>query len=327
MLMLTRRQVFKSLLAAVVALPVAVAQPVLAQSSGWKRLSTTTSPSARMYPAMAYDLVSKRLVLFGGYGSSGNLNDTWTFDGTTWTQVVTPVAPPVRNGASMAFDRFTHKLVMFGGFDVNQYLGDTWLWDGATSTWTQAQMTSPPPDATGAMLFNDPLTGRAMMFGGYNSFNVVPVYNTTWIWAGTYWRKLNPSTQPYPRGWGIAVTDPLRQDVVLTGGNGDTIRTDNTWTWDGHNWTLLSPTTQIPAFVGAGSVFDPKIQEVVVFDALGETWSWTGTNWVQLTPLNSPTARSAVGMAYDFESDQAIMFGGQFSNGNLVNGTWQFLGQ
>lgn len=324
--MCIRNQAKRRLLAAVALFAVAAVQPVLAQSFGWKRLSTTNAPSVRMYPAMAYDPVSQRLVLFGGGGVKQNLNDTWTFDGTTWTEMVTPVAPPRRNGASMAYDRITHKMVMFGGFDVNQYLGDTWLWDGATSTWTQAQMTSPPPEATGAMLFTDPVSGRAMMFGGYNAFQVVPADSTTWSWTGTYWKKLFPSTQPYPRGWGIAVTDPVRHNVVLTGGNGDTIRTDNTWTWDGHNWTLLSPGTQIPAFVGAGSAFDPAMQQVVVFGGNAETWSWTGTDWVQLTPLNSPPARSAVGMAYDNKSGQVIMFGGQLLNGNLVNGTWRLIG-
>ena len=325
--MCIRSQAVEYLLVAVAASALAGAQPALAQISEWHRLSPPTSPSARMYPAMAYDRASQKLVLFGGAGATQNLNDTWTFDGTTWTQMVTPVAPPVRNGASMAYDRTTRKLVMFGGFDVNHYLGDTWLWDGATSTWTQAEMTSPPPHATGAMLFTDPISGKAMMFGGYNAFTVIPVYSTTWLWTGTSWKKLFPSTQPYPRGWGIAVPDPVQNNVVLTAGTGDTIRTDNTWTWDGHNWALLSPATQVPAYVGAGGAFDPLMQDVVMFGAAGDTWSWTGTDWIQLSPSNSPPARSAMGMAYDNESGQTIMFGGQLSNGNLTNETWQFSGQ
>ncbi len=323
--MFSRRQAITCLLAAIAALEL-TAQPLLSQTSGWKRLSTATTPSPRMYPAMAYDAVSKKLVLFGGFGENGDLNDTWTFDGTNWTGSTTAVAPPVRNGASMAFDMSTSKLVMFGGFDGDQYLSDTWVWDGATSTWTEAQMPSPPPAATGAMLFTDPLTGKATMFGGYNSFNVVPVYNTTWRWTGSEWRKLTPATQPYPRGWGIAVLDPIRHNVVLTAGNGDTIRTDNTWTWDGRNWTLLSPTAQIPAYVGAGAAFDPAMHAVAVFGAAGDTWSWTGKNWVQLSPVNSPSPRSAVGMAFDIATHQVIMFGGLLSNNNLVGETWQLLG-
>ena len=84
----------------------------------------------------------------------------------------------------MAFDRTTQKVVLFGGFDTNTYLQDTWLWDGATSTWSQALLTKSPPRATGVMMFTDPKTGRAMMFGGYNANNIVPVYSYTWQWSG-----------------------------------------------------------------------------------------------------------------------------------------------
>ena len=309
------------------ALVLAALQPVAVCASNWKQLSPATSPTARYYPAMAYDPVSEKLMLFGGLGDNGNLNDTWTFDGTTWTQLTTGVAPPVRNGATIAFDGPTSKLVMFGGFDRNKYLRDTWVWDGASSTWTQVPMKRSPPNATGAMSFTDPVSGNATMFGGYDAFRRVPAFNITWRWTGTSWQKLNPPTVPYPRGWGIATLDPLRHNVVLTGGNGDTIRTDNTWTWDGGNWTLQAPTTQIPAFVGAGSAYDPAVHAVVVFGGVAETWSWSGgTDWVQLTSKNSPSAREGVGMAYDPATHQTIMFGGLDSNGAILNETWRLVG-
>ncbi len=313
-------------LALVAAFAFVAAQPVPAHASNWKKLSPATSPSNRFYAAMAYDPVSQKVVLFGGEGDNGNLNDTWTFDGTNWTQVTTPVAPPVRNGATMAFDVPTQKLVMFGGFDVHKFLKDTWVWDGATSTWTQMVMKHGPPNATGPELFTDPVTGSAMMFGGYNAFKKIPAYNNTWKWTGTSWQKLNPNTYPIPRAWGTGVLDPLRHNVVLTGGEGDTIRTDNTWTWDGTDWTQVFPTTQVSAFIGAGSAFDPAAHAVVVFGGVAETWSWTGTDWVQLTPKNSPSAREGVGMAYDPVSRQTIIFGGLIANGPIVNETWKLIG-
>jgi hypothetical protein len=276
---------------------------------------------------MAYDPVSRRIILFGGNRPTGNLNDTWAFDGANWTQIETALAPPVRNGATMAYDESTKKLVMFGGFDIDQYLQDTWLWDGATSTWSEARMKMSPPRATGAMLFTDPLTGRAMMFGGYNSANKVPVYSNTWRWTGIAWEKLNPSTVPYPRAWGIATLDSLRHNVVLTGGNGDTIRTDNTWTWDGVNWTQLAPTTQMQGYVGAGSAFDPAVHAIVVLGGDGATWLWNGTDWVQMSPANSPSGRSGVGMTYDPVTRQVIDFGGVLSTGTLVHETWQLVGR
>lgn len=323
----SRNQLTRAVFLAAVAVLFAAAQPVLSHAANWTKLSPATSPPARTYPAMAFDPVSGKIVLFGGFGDAGNLNDTWTFDGTNWTQVNPSVAPPVRNGATMAFDRPTQKLVMFGGFDTNHYLQDTWIWDGATSTWTQAQLPKSPPNATGAMMFSDPVTGQAMMFGGYNLFKpLFPVFSNTWRWAGTAWQKLNPSTVPYPRAWGTTTLDTIRHQVVLTGGTGDTIRTDNTWAWNGTNWKQLSPAAQVSAFLGGGSAFAPAAQAAVLFGGTNETWSWNGTTWAQLTPTNSPSVTSGVGMAYDSATHQVILFGGETAGGTVMNETWQFGG-
>lgn len=319
------RHLRKILLAAVVFL-IAAAQPALVHAANWKRLGPAKSPSARIYPAMAYDPVSKKIVLFGGLGANANLNDTWTFDGVSWTQLNPKLSPPVRNGATMAFDGKSKKLVMFGGFDTNKYLEDTWLWDGATSNWIHAKMKYSPPSATGAMVFTDPISGNAMMFGGYNSFRVIPVFSTTWAWTGATWRHVNSPTIPYPKAWGIATLDPLRHNVMLTAGTGDTIRADNTWTWDGKNWTMQTPATQMPAFIGAGSAFDPAAQSIVVLGAIAETWQWTGIDWLLMSTNTTPPANDSMGMAYDPTTKQTLMFGGEDSNGNLLNQTWQLVG-
>jgi hypothetical protein len=318
--------------------------PVLAQASdpaaaNWTKLSPATSPSPRSGHAMAYDPVSKKIVLFGGIGTT-YLDDTWTYDGSTWTKQRTPVAPSVRTGSVMWFDKLTQKLVMFGGYNGEHnksgFLQDTWLWDGATSTWTQATMKSSPPRATGAMLFNDPLTGKVVMFGGWNPTQKVPNLNKTWLWTGTAWKRLHPATSPMGRGWGITVLDPIRKNVVLTGGNGDTIRTDNTWTWDGHDWTQQFPSTQVQALVFAGSTFDPNSKMVIVFGGWGmssgqdmnQTWSWDGSNWVLLSPKKSPSAREGLGMAYDSNQHETVMFGGQIvSSGKELRDTWKWTGQ
>ena len=63
----------------------------------WVQIFPATSPSAREGPMVAYDPVSRKVVLFGGLGSTGYLNDTWTFDGANWTRVTPPVTPPARD--------------------------------------------------------------------------------------------------------------------------------------------------------------------------------------------------------------------------------------
>jgi hypothetical protein len=121
--------------------------------------------------------------------------------------------------------------------------------------------------------------------------------------------------------------------VVVTGGAGDTIRTDNTWTWTNNDWTQQFPSTQVVALVGPGSAFDVELQAVVVFGGFSqgtgrdanETWSWTGTDWVQLHPTSAPSAREGLGMAYYPVTHQVVLFGGQ--NGQLLGDTWAFAGR
>src|ERR1700704_3312626 len=92
--------------AAAIALTIlSVVSPAFSQvpSSTWVHLSTPVKPSARSSCSMAYDPVSQKTVLFGGYDGSRHLNDTWTFDGKNWKHIATAVAPPARAAASAAY--------------------------------------------------------------------------------------------------------------------------------------------------------------------------------------------------------------------------------
>jgi hypothetical protein len=51
----------------------------------WLELSPAASPSKRGGPAMGYDPVRKRIVLYGGFDSRGNhFDDTWEWAGQNW---------------------------------------------------------------------------------------------------------------------------------------------------------------------------------------------------------------------------------------------------
>jgi len=55
----------------------------------WRELSPVSSPSERGSPAMGYDPVRNRIVLYGGFDSGRNeLDDTWESDGQQWNCVV-----------------------------------------------------------------------------------------------------------------------------------------------------------------------------------------------------------------------------------------------
>jgi hypothetical protein len=290
----------------------------------WVQLFPATSPSAREGPMVAYDPVSRKVVLFGGFSGASYLNDTWTFDGVTWTQVTTPVAPPARVVGAMAFDAVIRKLVLFGGYN-RSFLGDTWLWDGATSTWTQAFPQQSPIPATGPMAFSDPLAGHVDVYGGFDG----RFYDLdTWRWTGTNWKHLNPTNIPSARSASVAALDLATKNVVLFDGLGD-VNPYNTWTWDGTDWTQQSPQVQPPSRYFAGYAYEPHLRAVVVFGGgeggvdINDTWLWTpGNQWSQATPVSSPPVREAMGMVFDRAFGHIVIFGGK-SGSQHLNDTWE----
>src|SRR5438874_10965100 len=103
--------------AALVAL-VAAAAPTASHAqttvtANWVQTSTQ-APSPRVGPAMAYDLVDRRTVLFGGGGTSDTPGDTWRYDGTAGGQA--PVTSPRGSTlGSMASASTPWVAVMFAG--------------------------------------------------------------------------------------------------------------------------------------------------------------------------------------------------------------------
>ena len=70
-------------------------------AANWTQLLPATKPSARSYVAMAYDAASKKVLLFGGFGGTGYLNDTWTFDGATWANTQTKLTATGANTSAI----------------------------------------------------------------------------------------------------------------------------------------------------------------------------------------------------------------------------------
>ena len=99
----------------------------------WQQQSPSTSPTARYIHAITYDAGHGQVVLFGGFGGGGDLNDTWLWNGTTWAQVSPANSPSSRSAHAMVYDAAHGQVVLFGGLvGAGTRLGDTWLWDGPT---------------------------------------------------------------------------------------------------------------------------------------------------------------------------------------------------
>ena len=135
----------------------------------WTKQHPTQNPPSRILAQMAYDAATHQVVLFGGFragGSVGELDDTWTWDGTNWTEQHPAQSPPPLAGASMAYDAAMHQVVLFGGGPSGPFrnLDDTWTWDG--TTWTEQHPAQSPPGTQLASMAYDAATHSILLFGG-----------------------------------------------------------------------------------------------------------------------------------------------------------------
>jgi hypothetical protein len=128
-----------------------------------------------------------------------------------------PAAGPVTgSGASVADDPATHRVVLFGGVDSTN---KTWLWDGRH--WTSTTPPSSPPNRGGAAAAYDPATRVVMLFGGSGPTlgQVAQLFNDTWAWTGSTWRRLNGGGAhgpPIGDGAQMAWDDTRHQMILVT---------------------------------------------------------------------------------------------------------------
>jgi len=94
----------------------------------WTHVPTAVAPPGRLLDVggMTYDRATRSVVLFGGLGSGGTFDDTWTWNGRTrtWTQHF-PTASPAPRRTVIAYDYTQRNVVLFGGDSNYVHYDDT----------------------------------------------------------------------------------------------------------------------------------------------------------------------------------------------------------
>ncbi len=256
-------------------------------SSSWEDLSPAHSPSPRAHASFAWDPALNAAVLFGGEGTEGFLNDTWTYTlASGWTQLHPPVSPSPRAGAAFAFDPATNQTLLFGGTGPHGALNDTWAF--ADGLWTPLDLPRAPSPRSGALFVSGSPPGELVLFGGTGPGGYL---NDTWAFQDSAWAPLAPARSPSPRAEAeTAVT--AGGYPLLFGGVGPGGFLNDTWVLKGGTWQPVAnvPPTEVGATPGpvAGGLLVPDLLVGPNYFLLFGGYGSSGTQdeqWTLFTPF------------------------------------------
>ena len=192
----------------------------------------------------------------------------------------------------------------------------------------------PIPARAGHCAIYDPVSDRVWMFGGADASTLT---NELWTFSPFLKRwtlQFLGSASPSPRVGHTGIYDPVRQRMIVFGGNTG-VRSNEVWALalsGGGGWTQLAPSGAAPSPREAhAAIYDPVGDRMIVFGGmddggvLNDLWSLSlaGTpQWQPLAPSGSPpSARSGASAVYDSQRQRMIVFGGRPASG-LGNDTW-----
>lgn len=319
----------------------------------WSLRSPANSPGPRESSAMAFDPAVGQVLMFGGRGPAGALQDGWHWNGVDWTPAVGP-AQPVGSDPVLVLDRTRAALMLldrFGGdrdfvragagwsdlaiepkaatmtvHDVirNQLVSYaepyTYGWDG--NTWARIAAGG-PGSRSGAAVANDISQGALVMFGGVAGSN--QVLGDTWTFDGAQWTQQGGSAPP-ARSQHALVMHAGSASVILFGGlDAANAGLADTWQWQSGAWTDLTPglQTQPPPGPALGA---SSLQQDPAVVAGGQVWRWNGA-WASialLPPTGGPYAFWARGLGFTPAGNVLLTgsSGGVSQTHELVNTTW-----
>jgi N-acetylneuraminic acid mutarotase len=273
----------------------------------WSELKQA-APPPRAGTAMA-EGPNDSVVLFGGVGENGALNDTWVFSGGVWTEAKPKSPPGVLGAALMVFDAKRQVSVLVG-IDMS-----THEWDG--TEWREVKTPAAPPMRQEFSLAYDVRNQVVTLFGGLDPASR-KYFNDVWTYDGAAWKQLDMKSTPMARHGAAMAWSPANGALLLFGGRNYYGRYVDTWLFDGKTWTMQTPADS-PAACENMLMAASATAAVMVCSAPADdnsaTWQWTGKNWLKGPDL--PKSRAQGGIAFDKAAKAIIVLGGACGTGPL----------
>jgi hypothetical protein len=287
-------------------------------------------PPRRSGQTMAYDPVSRTVILFGGLNDSLNyLGDTWEWNTVTraWAVQTPPTSPSPRQGAKMVYDALNGRLVLFGGVDLNTFFQQTWVWNLSARTWSQLAPTNSPSGRTFHGMVYNTFNSRVTVFGGIGyacpgvGDSCPTDFSDLWELTATgptpTWTLIAPGgSGPAGRGWMGIAYDSAANRIVMYGGFKNIqpqFSYGDTWSFSGGVWTQIYAHPTSPPLVRDSHqlVYDITRNRMVLFGGyLADVWEFAGSTWTHVLTTGWPPAQDRHAMAYDSDRDVTWMVGG-----------------
>jgi len=309
----------------------------LARAQDWTALTPAVGPmpAPRTQCSAIFDVPNRHMVIFGGRGDSGPLNDVWAFDlvTLTWTEL-TPGAgsmPAPRFTPASVYDPVGHRMITWSGQGSGgAFFNDAWSFDLDTNAWTALSPAGGPPNIRyGVARVFDPVGRDLVTFAGFTNLGR---FDDVWRLDAdaVTWTDVSPGSGPIERCLHTASYDAMRGRMIMYGGQKSGPLGD-IWALDLSNdtWTELTPGSSPPGRYFATSVYDSLNDRLIVFGGTttggkqNEAWAFdlATDTWSLLTPGGTaPSARDGAVAIYDGALDRLVVFGGE-DTGRL-NDVW-----
>lgn len=303
----------------------------------WREITPSSGPApeARRNGAAVYDPVGRRVVIFGGFGGSGHLNDAWAFDLVTlsWSPLETRGTPPdARLGHDAIYDPHGRRMIVWAGQNDQRFFNDTWALDLTSLSWSELLPASRPQARYGSASVYDPFERRLVTFAGFTDLTRRFQDTQAFDLDTNSWEDLTPSGEkPEVRCLLTAAFDPTGRRMIVYGGQRSGPLAD-IWAFDlgSRAWTSLTPAQGPPGRFFASSFLD-ALGQFHVFGgetargAVGETWVFdlAREQW-RLLEIPGPPPRNGMSTAYADAEDRFFVFGG-VTRDRLHGDVWELL--
>jgi hypothetical protein len=248
-------------------------------------------------------------------------------DDGTWIAIPPPAE---RQGHTAIYDPVRDRMVVFGGSEGGVLYNDVWALSLAgSSAWSEITPSGTlPSGSAGHTAIYDPLRDRMVVFGGSYYDGTYHYRNDVWalsLGGSPAWSELAPAgTLPSPRSGHTAIYDPLRDRMVVFGGDDGSLRNDV--------WALsLAASVTWSELAAAGTLPSPRSEHTAIYDPVRDRMvvsaGWDGSGpyrndvwalslagspaWSGLTPPGGPPyGREGHTAIYDPLHDRMVVFGG-----------------